>query len=261
MDGHGRNLSTRIERPGLVGEANESTLFLDEIAELPRASQAHLLRVLDKGEYHRLGEGVARASNFRLIVATNRDPSVLKHDLLARLTFRVAAPDLDQRREDIVLLARHLLRAAVQKGDDMARALFPGGDGGGEPALGFRLVRDLVARSYDTNVRELEAAIWRSFSAPATSGDLAAGAVARSTPPPPSRDPDGPACSFCKPPVAEADHSSERERIQKCLDEHNGVLELAWRALGMKNRFMLTRAIKRYGLEVRKRHTSALPPK
>ena len=54
--------------PGiLVGEADGSTLFLDEFAEIPSAMQAHLLRVLDQGEYHRLGESKPRTSDFRLI--------------------------------------------------------------------------------------------------------------------------------------------------------------------------------------------------
>ena len=48
------------ERPGLIGTAHESTLFLDEIAELPLALQVRVLRVLDSGEYPRLGEASAR---------------------------------------------------------------------------------------------------------------------------------------------------------------------------------------------------------
>ena len=81
------------ERRGLIGEADGGSLFLDEIGELPVELQAHLLRVLDgDGEYQRLGEGVARRSNFRLIAATNRDPSTLKHDLAARFTARIELP-------------------------------------------------------------------------------------------------------------------------------------------------------------------------
>ncbi len=74
------------ERRGLIGEANGSTLFLDEIGELSQTMQAHLLRVLDHGgEYQRLGDSSRLFSDFRLIAATNRDPSTLKHDFLARL--------------------------------------------------------------------------------------------------------------------------------------------------------------------------------
>ena len=77
------------ERPGLVGRAQDSTLFLDEIAELPDPMQAHLLRVLDQGEYQRLGESSARNSDFRLIGASNRPDSALRHDLVARFAFRI----------------------------------------------------------------------------------------------------------------------------------------------------------------------------
>src|SRR5262249_39430583 len=52
------------ERAGLIGQAHRSTLFLDEIAELPVSLQAHLLRVLDEGDYQRLGEATARKSDF-----------------------------------------------------------------------------------------------------------------------------------------------------------------------------------------------------
>src|SRR5580658_1466090 len=74
------------ERRGLIGQADGGFLFLDEIGELPAELQAHLLRVLDSGgEHQRLGESSAQRSDFRLIAATNRDPTELKHDLLARL--------------------------------------------------------------------------------------------------------------------------------------------------------------------------------
>src|SRR5262249_46286359 len=60
------------ERAGLVGEADGGTLFLDEIGELPEARQAHLLRLLDGGEYQRLGDPRVRRADVRFIAATNR---------------------------------------------------------------------------------------------------------------------------------------------------------------------------------------------
>jgi len=78
--------------------------------------------VLDAGEYQRLGEARARRSNVRLIAATNRAPHELKHDLLARLRLRIATPGLDQRREDIPLIARHLLRAMAAGDPEVAVA-------------------------------------------------------------------------------------------------------------------------------------------
>lgn len=89
------------DRPGLIGEANNSTLFLDEFAELPPEAQAHLLRVLDHGEYQRLGETTRRQSVFRLVAATNRPLSAIKEDVLARFSFRIHTSPLNDRREDI----------------------------------------------------------------------------------------------------------------------------------------------------------------
>ncbi len=123
------------ERRGLVGEADGGTLFLDEFAELPPAMQAHLLRVLDAGEYQRLGEPRARTSSFRLVAATNRPLAAMKEDVLARLVHRIEIPGLDARMEDVPLIARHLFarmaagNARAVAGDDRrgGRAL-PGTD-------------------------------------------------------------------------------------------------------------------------------------
>ena len=104
------------ERPGLVGEADGSTLFLDEIGDLPEKCQVHLLRVLDAdGEYQRLGEARTRKSAFRLVAATNRAPEALKHDFLARFTHRIALPGLPERRDDIPLVLAEILRRTASK--------------------------------------------------------------------------------------------------------------------------------------------------
>ena len=68
------------ERPGLVGEADGSTLFLDEIGELPTELQTHLLRLLDGGDYQRLGDARRRTANLRVVAATNRPMGQLKPD-------------------------------------------------------------------------------------------------------------------------------------------------------------------------------------
>jgi transcriptional regulator with AAA-type ATPase domain len=103
------------DRPGLVGLANGGTLFLDEIGELPEALQVRLLRVLDSGgEYQRLGESTTRSSRFAFVGATNRDPAALKHDLAARLPAQVVIPPLRERRADIPLLWRELMRREAE---------------------------------------------------------------------------------------------------------------------------------------------------
>ena len=112
-------------RSGLIGEADGSTLFLDEVGELNHDLQAHLLRVLDSdGEYQRLGESKVRRSDLRLVAATNREVDQLKHDLAARLVHRVKAPTLAERRADVPLLIRHLLYAAATKDPAIASRFF-----------------------------------------------------------------------------------------------------------------------------------------
>jgi two-component system nitrogen regulation response regulator GlnG/two-component system response regulator HydG len=215
------------ERPGLIGEARGSTLFLDEVGELAHTAQAHLLRVLDHGEHQRLGEAHARVSDFRLIAATNREVSALKPELLARFTFRIAVPDLNARKEDVPLLMRHFLRRMAERGDAAALGLFAAGDPRGEPRIPLWWASRFLRHRYQTNVRELEALLWVAMGAP-----------------------EGP-------PTAPLVEATPAERIRQCLDENNGSIEHTWRALGLSSRFSLLRLIKRYGLEVRRRPSRA----
>ncbi len=112
------------ERVGLLGEADGSTLFLDEIGDLPERLQVHLLRALDAdGEYQRLGESRPRRSSFRLVAATNRPLSSLKHDFLARFTHRISIASLDERRDDLPMVARSLLVRAARTEQSIAHRL------------------------------------------------------------------------------------------------------------------------------------------
>lgn len=138
------------ERPGLVGEAHGSTLFLDEFADLPHSLQIKLLRVLDEGKYHRLGEEKERRSDFRLIAATNRAVREIRDDVGGRLKLRIEVPDLNERRHDIPLLVRHLLRShtTVEAGSTARDA---------EPRrVTAELMTALYQHRYETNIRELE---------------------------------------------------------------------------------------------------------
>lgn len=238
------------ERPGLIGQADGSTLFLDEFAELPGAVQPHLLRVLDNGEYHRLGESVARCSDFRLLAATNRPIEFIKEDLLARFAFRIDVPDLNARREDIPFLARHLLRRLGTRDANIAARVFPASDVDREPSLSFEFVKKLVVHSYRTNVRELETLLLRAIesnrsgplggeAAPEHACDKTAEADL-----PPSDDP---------PVVEDGLASLSAARIQAALDESNGSVEGAWRALGLSNRYVLRRLIAKHGIEIRRK--------
>jgi transcriptional regulator with GAF, ATPase, and Fis domain len=220
------------ERKGLVGEADGGTLFLDEIGEMPEAVQARLLRLMDDGEYHRLGESRARRADVRLICATNRDPERLKHDLLARLTHRVAVLGLDERPEDVPLIADALLRGILA--EDPQAAAHIALPAGARPRLHPELAATLTNHRWTTHVRELRHVLFsalREATGPwLLDADLAAG----------PRD-EG------------ADLSSDR--VQAVLDKHGGAQEPAWRELGLSSRHVLTRLVKRYGLRVRGRAT------
>ena len=150
------------ERPGLAGQAHESTLFLDEFGELPRSLQAHLLRLMDGGEYQRLGEATTRRSDLRVLAATHRPESDFRDDILARLKVRITVPGLDARREDIPLLAVHLIRKHTAADPGILARFFPDGDPHRVPRLSPVLVESLVLHPYATHVRELEALLIRA---------------------------------------------------------------------------------------------------
>ena len=150
------------ERPGLVGQADGSTLFLDEFAELSPEVQARLLRLMDEGEYHRLGEAMARRSDLRILAATNRPASQIKHDVLARLKVRLSVPDLNVRREDIPLLVVHRLRQHAKSDPLIAKRFFQGGDLRNTPFVSPILIEALVKHRYTTHVRELDALLIQS---------------------------------------------------------------------------------------------------
>lgn len=240
-----------IERPGIIGDADGSSLFLDEFGELPSAMQAHLLRVLDGGEFQRLGESRPRRADFRLIAATNRPDSYLKEDVLARLRIRVEVPDLNTRREDIPLVARHVLRRIARNDAELARRYFPDGDATKEPRITPALLGALVQRRYTTHVRELEGLLWQAMS----EGRGEWLDVWEGFPPAPSPEAVAQAAS---------EHSSSSssgidpltipaEVIQECLARHEGRQEPVWRELGLSSRHVLTRLVKRYNLNVRGR--------
>lgn len=151
------------ERVGLIGASDGSTLFLDEFGELSEAMQARLLRVMDEGEYHRLGDALTRRVDLRMVAATNRPDSALKHDVLARLKLRITIPGLDARREDIPLLTRHILRRIARQDNDIARRFFSEGNPEREPQVSMSLIRHLITRPYQTHIRELEAILWQAM--------------------------------------------------------------------------------------------------
>lgn len=106
------------ERAGVFESGDGGTVFLDEVAELPRVAQGMLLRVLQEGEMRRIGESQTRRLDFRLVSATHRDLSAMveagefREDLYYRLRVaNVEAPALRDRGHDVMLLADYFLEA------------------------------------------------------------------------------------------------------------------------------------------------------
>jgi len=217
------------ERAGLVGEADGGTLFLDEIGELPSELQAHLLRVLDSdGEYQRLGEARTRRSTFRLVAATNRDPTALKHDFLARFTAHVELPSLDARRDDLSLLLRHLLSRASRRSPEIA-----GRFARIDPALVVHVLR----RRFPANVRDLDALLWRSLAE--SCGDTL-------ELPASLRAPTAPALAPAPAPREQPDPNEEQ--IRAALASSGNSVPKAATALGLSSRYALYRLMKKHGI-------------
>ncbi|MFZ0133229.1 MAG: sigma-54 dependent transcriptional regulator [Desulfobacterales bacterium] len=103
-------------KEGLVEKAAEGTLFLDEVADLSTEAQAKLLRFLEEGEYYRVGGTKKRMAQTRIVAATNKNLEEMvaagsfRQDLYHRLAvIKIEIPSLNQRREDIVPIAKHYL--------------------------------------------------------------------------------------------------------------------------------------------------------
>ncbi|MEM7503503.1 MAG: sigma 54-interacting transcriptional regulator [Pseudomonadota bacterium] len=144
------------QRKGRFELANGGTLFLDEIGDLPLELQAKLLRVLQTGQFERLGGSDTLFSDVRLIAATNRnlrsavDRGEFRSDLLYRIqTFPIKLPPLRDRREDISILTKHF----VQKHADRLGKKFD--------TISARLLMELESYDWPGNVRELESVVER----------------------------------------------------------------------------------------------------
>jgi DNA-binding NtrC family response regulator len=139
-----------VNRPGLIAQAEGGTLFLDELGEVPVNVQAKLLRVLEMGEYRRVGDYQLRSANVRLICATNRDLAqdvargAFRADLFDRVNvIPIVLPPLRDRPDDIAVLAQHFLRHFNQKASRAVR-------------LGEEGLRHLRRYAWPENVRGLK---------------------------------------------------------------------------------------------------------
>ncbi|MFL6253630.1 MAG: sigma-54-dependent transcriptional regulator [Pyrinomonadaceae bacterium] len=157
--GHERGAFTgaAARRLGCFELANGGTLLLDEISEMPVSLQAKLLRVLEDRRIRRLGGSQEVAVDVRVLAATNRDPQgavragTFREDLLYRLNvITVELPPLRKRKEDIPLLAHHLVAQLAERHVRPAKLLSPAA------------VEALQSHSWPGNVRELRNVIERA---------------------------------------------------------------------------------------------------
>ncbi|MCA9610980.1 MAG: sigma-54-dependent Fis family transcriptional regulator [Myxococcales bacterium] len=201
------------ERSGLIGAAHGGTLFLDEIGELPHTLQAALLRVMDpEGSYQRLGESEVRSADLRVVGATNRPLDALKPDLRARFSLPLEVPSLDDRREDIPLLVRHLVADW-------------------QTPVSLELVDRLLAHDHALNVRELRTLL------------VQARALGRR----PLRPPE--ALTGATPARGGSPEEIDEPRLRAALERHEGVVANVWRELGLKNRYVLRRLLAKHGID------------
>jgi len=154
------------DRQGMFALADGGTLFLDEVGELASETQAKLLRVLESGEFQPVGSPTMQRANVRVVAATNRDLSVMvrsgtfREDLLYRLAvIPMHLPPLRERRDDVPLLAGHLLARHAVK---LRRGI-----------TGFTAdaIAALLAYSWPGNIRELDNCVQRGVAL-AGSGDI-----------------------------------------------------------------------------------------
>lgn len=232
--GHVRGAFTdaKTDRIGRFELADGGTLFLDEIANVPLNLQAKLLRVLETGEFERVGSSKTRKVNARVLSATNADlkkdvaEGRFRQDLMFRLnTVEIHVPPLRERREDIEPLADHFLRQHSERyrRDRMVFTL--------------QAIEALHQHPWPGNVRELdhviERAVLMSSNNTVTAMDLALQTA--------------PAAQLSARLEEMSLEDAERLLIKKALARFEGNANRAAEALGL-SRSALYRRLQKYGL-------------
>ena len=243
--GHARGAFTgaATAKAGLFEEAEGGTIFLDEIGELPLATQVKLNRVLQEREIRRVGDNAAIKVDVRVVAATHRDLKTevqagrFREDLFYRLNvFPIRLPPLRERAEDVPLLAAHFLEKHARA---MRREI-----GEFDPEA----LRLLASYPWPGNVRELENAVERAVaisSGPSIlSRDLPAELAAPASSPSP-----GPALAAMpyREVVEQAQERVSREYLVALLTEFHGNVTRAAARAGLE-RESLHRLLKKHGL-------------
>ena len=242
-------------RVGRFEAAHGGTLFLDEMGTLSAAAQAKLLRVLQTGEYERLGSSTTRKADVRIISATNTDlPKAIadgsfREDLFFRLNvIELHVPALADRPDDIRPLAEHFLTELAAK------------EGKGELHFADDAMAALLAYEWPGNVRELQNRIQRAVlvetgpritaaSLALPGGDAEVSRPARVAAPAsaPAAEPSPSGAT----PTSSAD-AAERAAIEEALGRARGVVSRAAAEMGL-SRQALYRRMERLGLSLERR--------
>lgn len=237
--GHVKGAFTGADREarGLFAVADGGTLFLDEVADMSPAMQGKLLRVLQDGEFHRVGGERLQKVNVRVLVATNKNLERLveqgkfRQDLFFRVSVvRLVLPPLRDRSEDIPLLVQHFMQKAASA------------SGTATKSVDASALTKLCCYRWPGNVRELENEITRAaaFSGPVvTVADLSPQVRAGSDPTDSLADErDG---MRLRPRVERLERTLIREAMTKC----DGNQTKASKALGL-SRYGLQKKLRRY---------------
>ena len=228
---------------GKIEQADQGTIFLDEIGDMPLNMQAKLLRVLEEGEVERIGGDKPIAVNVRVVVATHRDLEArvreekFRQDLFHRIfVFPLKLPPLRERREDIPTLVGHFAaQVCVQNGwkpvpftDDAMQAL--------------------QSHSWPGNVRELRNMVERLMLL-ASDGKVDLATVVSALPGPQSVG-GLPATAVSSGPLADRVQSFEREVILAELKRSHQNVSLAAKALGLERSHLYKKA-EQLGIDLR----------
>lgn len=235
--GHVKGAYTGADRfrAGRFEAAHEGTIFLDEIGDIPLATQVKLLRVLEEKEIERVGDHRPVIVDVRVVSATNRDLERLvadgrfREDLYFRINvFPLQVPSLDARREDIPLLVNDFIRRNNQRTGKQIGGLTP------------EAMTTLLDYDWPGNVRELRNAVEYAFV-------LCPGGWidAAHLPPKILRPAAGSGAPAGRPPA----RGDGRERMLKALRDSDGNQSEAARLLGV-SRVTVWKRIRKYGIDL-----------
>jgi PAS domain S-box-containing protein len=226
------------DKPGRFNEADGGSIFLDEIGELPLSLQAKLLRVLEDREFYPLGSRHTRKVDVRILSASNKkldqlvEEGLFREDLFYRLNvFRLRLPTLKDRKIDLPLLIRHILRRLCA-----ARGNHP-------VNISKSTLEILLKFNYPGNVRELENILEHALIISQEQEIIPEHLPEHVRHLPPASDTQTALSDFC----ADISASNERQKIIQALNLQGGNRKETARALKM-DRSTLWRKMKRYNI-------------